>query len=81
MDVSFSNELGALERAVNRLGEAVARQQRSAGNNFERIVLADLSACCARMTTEEVRFRSIVNEARQGRFYAPPGGSGESPTP
>jgi hypothetical protein len=33
------------------------------------------------MTDEKIRFITIVNEARQGHFYAPPDGGGESPTP
>ena len=80
MDATFNNELAALERAINRLEEAVVRRKRTADNNFERIVLNDLRARCERLTDEKIHFMTIVNEARQGRFYTPPTG-GESPTP
>ena len=42
MQISFANELGALERAITRLDEAIVRRQDEAGNNFEKIVLYDL---------------------------------------
>lgn len=80
MQFSFTNELGALERAITRLDEAIVRRQDEAGNNFEKIVLYDLRNSVQKMSEERARFASICMSAEKGHFYTPPTG-GESPTP
>ena len=80
MQISFANELVALERAITRLSEAVVRRHHEADDNFERAVLYLLLISVRRMSEERARFVAMSASAEKGHFYTPPTG-GESPTP
>ena len=81
MQISFTNELGALERAITRLDEAIVRRKGETGNNFEIIVLFNLRQSVRRMSEERARFAAMCASAEKGHFYMPPPMGGESPTP
>lgn len=80
MQINFTNELGALIRAITRLDKAIVRRQGEECNIFEKIVLYELRDSVRKMSEERAHFAAICMIAEKGYFYTPSTG-GESPTP